>query len=86
MHTQGCTMPEGKCIYVYQANPDMLCYNKLYFPLCVLAHLSSFSLLQCYNTFKLRIPHVKLFKIKAIKTYISYVTAFVILHNVHASI
>jgi len=36
-----------------------------------------------YSTFALRFPNVKPFKIKAIKTYVSYVTTFVILHNVH---
>jgi len=27
---------------------------------------------------------MKLFKIKASKTYVSYVAAFIVLHNVHA--
>jgi len=36
-----------------------------------------------YSTFKLIFPEMKLFKIKAIKTYVNYVTAFVILHIVH---
>lgn len=37
-----------------------------------------------YTTFMLSLPAMKPFKIKAIKTYVSYVTAFVILCIVHA--
>jgi len=32
--------PLGECVYTYQANPDMLCYNK-YISHSVLAHFSS---------------------------------------------
>jgi len=36
-----------------------------------------------YTMFMLRCATMKLFKIKAIKTYVSYVTTFVNLRNVH---
>jgi len=37
-----------------------------------------------YTTFVLRCATMKPFKIEAIKTYVSYVTTFIILRNVHA--
>jgi len=37
-----------------------------------------------YTTFVLRCATMKPFKIKAIKTYVSYITTFVILHNMCA--